>query len=860
MRKLCHMYIVNILNKGEIDFMSRQKNISKLEIGATGKWTGIIKNILYVGQNDYCIAQIEIGSDTITALGKISMPQKKAVIKIEGQIVENPERGEKQIKIKKAEIKTSKESFTAMMFLTNAVSGVGIKTAADIVAVLGEDVNAYVDKLDKAIKNKQITKNRAQNIKKGCEENIHLYPIFEVLKGNVTFNQAKKIYEEYKESAKDIIKQNPYRLIYDIDKFGFITVDNIALKSGIKYDSDKRLSAALLYCVNKAETDDGSTYISKSQLLENCTELVLSVKELETVYYQDVIGINIIPDDTSEWEDLRLAELIKNGPRRLNNILNNWNNELKRDKDIEKEKFTSDEIDTLDCFYSKKQKIDITLERLLSEMSTNLSNVDTADLLSELDAPINVGKSLVIQKGEKGEVAVYRSITFKKECRVAKTIVTMYKNGGAREISDADADMVVKEIEALNNFNLDKIQIEAAKKAVNERVSIISGGPGNGKTTIIMTAIKMWKKSHTKEKASKKEELRVALLAPTGKAAKRMTEATGHKAMTIHRFLASTSEVINKNTLFFVDESSMIDMSLFYKLVACIENAQLCIVGDVDQLPSIGAGRVLEDLIKSSVIPFTMLDVCHRNMGTIHDNSKIIKDGRLIQSLRTDNHFKTLWLPNPVVTLETIMKIYLANVDKYGVNNMIVLTPMIKSATGVSALNKKIQKAVNPPNANKPAIELKGGEILRVGDRIIQTKNNYDQEAVKDGKYISGVFNGDTGCVKDIDTFNGTVTVLFDDGKISTYKSSDADQLQLAYAMSYHKSQGSEYRFVICALTTADFVLLQRKILYTGATRGKDFVAFVGMAKAFQIAINNTNGDDRHTTLKNRIKEYAKIA
>lgn len=848
------------IKKGK--FMAKEK----LEAGMRGSWQGVITAVLYLGQNNYSVVKLNIPNiGDITAEGKIPAPQKRALVKVTGEVVFNEKYNNLQIKVSSSDIKADPEQLAAVSFIySDAIPGfTTVKTASAFVEHFGTDLGSYMTDVDKLMSYPRITLKRAEKIAEAYAKNANLYPLFQLTAGSMTAAQANKIYEKYGENSVDMVKSNPYRLIYDVDRVGFSTADSIALKIGFKYDSKERVFAALVHCVKEAETNEGHTYIPIKMLFERAAELIFSSKELKSVYYQDVFGTSGIPDDTSEWDNTNLKAILKDHPKQMENIINHWDDETYKDKTCKKERLTSAEVDCLDYFCAKRRTLIEHFDNILMENSFDARKLTSKETIEQLNLSANKDKLLVIQYGRFNEMAAYSRTLYIKENRIAEILCSNFKKGSIRRVDaraiDAAINKIQKEESAKLGFDykLDPDQVEAVKMAVTNRVSVITGGPGRGKTTIIKTAIYAWENSFG---AGKPE---VVLLAPTGKAAKRMTESTGYKAQTIHRYLGPNFVLTNDNTIIFVDESSMMDLELAERLIRMTTRAQIVFVGDVDQLPSVGSGTVLEDLIESKAIPFTYLVSCHRNSGSILDNSVVINRGGRLQELTIDNHFKTLWLEDSKTILDKICSVYQHNLPRYGAENMIALTAMRERGVCVKELNKRLQEIANPAAPNKNECQIGNITIttLREGDRVMQTKNDYNVECSKDGKDIKGVFNGETGKITKIETSpdgENTVTVLFDDGKEAIYPHSCVSELTLSYALTYHKSQGSEYKFVICSLTTADYMLLQRKILYTGESRAKEFCVFIGQAKAFQMAINDTSGGTalRYTMLRKRLQEY----
>lgn len=412
-------------------------------------------------------------------------------------------------------------------------------------------------------------------------------------------------------------------------------------------------------------------------------------------------------------------------------------------------------------------------------------------------------------------------------------------------------------------------QREAVVEAMQEGVLVITGGPGTGKTTIINNIISLYESMG----------LEVVLAAPTGRAAKRMTEATGMEAKTIHRLLGvSYSDDDNSRQKFekneddpieadvvIIDEVSMVDMQLFNGLLKAVEpGTRLILVGDANQLPSVSAGNVLKDIIKSEIIKVVRLTQIFRQAqeSAIIMNAHRINDGiePIMNEKGTDFFFVNepyaANIPNKIV--ELIMKRLpeFTGVDSFC--DMQVLTPMRKSDIGAFGLNRKLQQALNPPSKNKAEYEMHDG-IFREGDKVMQIKNNYNlswkilNESGKIAADGAGVYNGDMGVIKEIDTLAETITVEFDDKRIAVYEFSALDELELSYAVTIHKSQGSEYPVVIIPLHSGPQMLMSRNLLYTAVTRAKKFVIVVGMKSSVNKMVANDREIGRNSGLAYRL-------
>lgn len=820
------------------------------------KFEGTITHVLHTGENDFAIVKVKMDKGKLyTALGKIPYPIKGLPVELTGELKYSEKYNEDQLYVKSCKSTLSDKAMSAMKFLgSGCIKGIGPSTAKAIVMQYGTDVAAIMGDDKKLLSISGISEKKLKKIKSSYEKNKELFEIYNVTNGSVTFNQATKIFEKYKDKASFILNRNPYQMIYDIDGFGFIKADTLALKSGFLFDSRERTNAAMVYCLKSAAQENGHCYLPKAELKERVRNLLFSLKELKNVMYQDVLDTSV-PDDNTLWDSSTLGSMIKNHARRLNNILDRWGEDEYRDKVYKDENFSTEEIDCLDIFYSKKIQMDDLFDDLLNDLALDLTGVRIKDALSQLALSENTNKKLVIQKGRLGEVAVFEKDNFLLECEIAMLLTSMNHLPPIRKVNDKDILDSIAEVEAESGHPLGDEQKEGIFMALQNRVSILTGGPGRGKTTIIKVALKAWEKSQSVSFPlnAKPESL---LLAPTGKAARRMSESTGYPAGTIHRKLMEPA-VMNDSTIVFVDESSMADLILIKKLLQKVGSCQLCFVGDVDQLPSVGIGAFLSDIIESKVIPCTRLIQCYRNSGSILKNSDVVNSGGTIKQLEHDNHFKMVWSQDDAETIKkNTVKIYEKYTREYDISDIVVLTPMRERPCGVKALNKAIQERVNPKASAKPELYIKD-EVLRLGDRVIHTKNDYNIECLKDGLCILGVFNGETGTITSIDTLSETLEITFDDGKIGYYDYINAYELSLGYALTYHKSQGSEYKCVICVLTTGDYVLLQKKILYTGESRAQDLCIFHGMAKAFQCAMNDAGGGDakRNTMLKNRLIE-----
>lgn len=431
---------------------------------------------------------------------------------------------------------------------------------------------------------------------------------------------------------------------------------------------------------------------------------------------------------------------------------------------------------------------------------------------------------------------------------------------------DINLDRAIKTIEGEDGIEFANKQREAIKESINNGMIVITGGPGTGKTTIINAIIKIFQD----------QGLKVSLAAPTGRAAKRMTETTGIESKTIHRLLEYSymeeemafgldEDAPLETDLLIIDEASMVDILLMNSLLkAVVPGTRLVLVGDVDQLPSVGAGNVLKDIIESGVVKVVKLDEIFRQAeeSMIVVNAHRINKGEmpLLNEMEKDFYFIKENNPNNIVN--TILDLCNSRLPNYyGVDpfkDIQVLTPMKKGDVGINLLNKHLQNILNPKAYGKKE-KLIGEELLRVGDKVMQIKNNYsiEWEIIKNGvvdEKGEGVFNGDFGTILDIDEEDRTIKILFDDEKEVDYNFNQLDELKLSYATTVHKSQGSEFPVVIMPIYWGPPMLLTRNLLYTAITRARKLVVLVGEERYLKTMISNNRITKRYSSLDYKIR------
>ncbi len=441
--------------------------------------------------------------------------------------------------------------------------------------------------------------------------------------------------------------------------------------------------------------------------------------------------------------------------------------------------------------------------------------------------------------------AIYLPPFYYAECGTANRLNTLVHTKEAGSIFTARFDLA--KLQRETGIEYDEVQVEAIRQAIASKVMVLTGGPGTGKTTTTKAIIA----------ALQSAGMRILLAAPTGRAAKRMSEATGMEAKTIHRLLEYNPQDGYKRNdenplegdALIVDECSMIDIILMNNLTKALPTTmRLVLVGDIDQLPSVGAGNVLRDIIDSGVIPVVRLTRIFRQA----QSSRIVMSAHAINrgcfpdisnGQHTDFFFMKQEEPEKVAeTIVSLVRDRLPKAYRQSTANIQVLTPMQRGVVGAANLNMALQQALN----HNTAALARGGYTFKEGDRVMQLRNNYDKD----------VYNGDLGYVRSVDMEERTLTVDFD-GQTVEYEASELDELTLAYATTIHKSQGSEYPIVVMPVLMTHYVMLQRNLIYTGITRAKKICVLVGQTKALAYAIHNMKVLKRNTRLKERLAPVA---
>lgn len=611
---------------------------------------------------------------------------------------------------------------------------------------------------------------------------------------------ARRIVTKFGKDTLDIIEGNPDRLL-DVEGIGRVRVDRIR-KS---WQEQKEIKNIMLFLQGHEVSTSHATRIFKTYGGDS----IKIVQENPYRLADDIWGIGFKTADAIAqklgFKKEKFVRLRSGILYTLNKLAEDGHCYALREQLIKKA------VELLDV---DESVLEITLDEMLR----------TEDLISE-------------------EEAIYLPPFYFAETGCARRLLQLLKAKGRKEL---DLASLIDKIKLESEISYDEIQLEAIKIAASSKVMILTGGPGTGKTTTTVGIISAYSLAGCK----------VILAAPTGRAAKRMSEATGMEAKTIHRLLEyKPPEGYQKNDenplegdVLILDECSMIDILLMYNLLKAIpDHMTLIMVGDTDQLPSVGAGNVLKDMITSERIPVVRLTRIFRQAqgSRIIMNAHRINKGEAIDMRggRDSDFFFAPKKSNEEI-LETVVKYCTENLPRYyrvdAFKDIQVLTPMRRGICGAANLNQVLQEAMNPSS-----IALRrGGMQYRLRDKVMQIRNDYDKE----------VFNGDIGTISKVDMEDRELTVSYD-GREVVYDVTELDELTLAYATTIHKAQGSEYPIVIMPLTMSHFVMLQRNLLYTGVTRAKKILVLIGEKKAVFYAIKNVTTTARNTRLAQRLLE-----
>lgn len=673
-----------------------------------------VSEIYKAPDSAYKVVLIKANNKNYTLSGNLPLLEEGLSYVFYGDFVNHPKYG-KQFKVTSYKrIKDTKAGLITYLS-SDKFYGIGKKTATKLVEILGEDALLLIAKNKEVLdKIPNLTKAKKQliyeQVKANSEEDATYIELYNY---GLTPKMANKLYEQYGTNTLNLIKENPYRLIYDVVGFGFKKADNLAMSLGINADNEIRIKEAILYTLTNSCYKDGNCYILVNDLIK---------------------------------------------------------------------------------------------------LTNNYLNIDTKLIIDSLEELKD--KRRLVQKDTKA----YPNVLYNAEFKVAQYLKQL-ANAPFRQYEKAKIEQALKSVEASNNFSYTVKQKETLAKILNDKVAIITGGPGTGKTTIVKGIIKMFNKLN-----NVKNDPSILLLAPTGRAAKRLKEANGLEAYTIHKALGYdyTGEFSFNEfnrlpyDLIIIDEASMIDIELAYHLLEAINTfSQVIFIGDENQLPSVGPGEFLHDLINSKAFSVYRLTEVMRQVA----DSNIIKLANMILKQNLDfnifkEHREVFFYQADKTNLLNVIKRIMDNYLSKGnaLNNLQILIPLYQGIVGINEVNKFIQTNYNP---HKEVMIKHSDLTFYPDDKVLQLQNDPEK----------GIMNGDIGYIVDI--FADSVGVDFT-GKIVRLASSDLDNLTLAYAISIHKSQGSEYENVIFPILSSYSLMLKRKLIYTAITRAKQKLIILG--------------------------------
>ena len=792
---------------------------------------GILERIVYENPDTgYTVGRFSARdhAELITVVGNLASVNPGESLLLQGEWVDNAKYG-RQFQIEKYETVLPANVVGLRKYLgSGLIKGIGPKMAALIVRKFGMDTMDVIEQEpEKLTRVPGIGRKRVEIIKEAWEAQREIKNVMLFLQSHdVSTAHAAKIYKTYGNDAIAIVTENPYRLADDIYGIGFVTADTIAQKLGIDKDAPQRVQAGIKYVLSQ-KADEGHVFQHRPELIEAC----------QTMLEQE-------------------PEAIEQGIHALVEI-----------EEIINPSFTE---------FSNPDGLDTIVE---TQDTYGIGGQQSA-ISNQQDQPDSHQTPLSENREPKAEShsAIYLAPFYYAELGVANQFLRILASDDAQNIggpgNDAPSSVVsaaITELEDEMRIRFAPQQREAILTAMTARAMILTGGPGTGKTTTTVGMIRLFEA----------QGRRITLTAPTGRAAKRLSETTGGEAKTIHRLLEFSPQINSfkrnrQNPLdtdvVIVDETSMVDLVLMNRLMQALRpSTTIILIGDTDQLPSVGAGNVLKALIDSQKIPVIQLTEIFRQAqeSMIVTNAHRINKGESPELTGdTDRNFFFIEEDDPEDITEVICSLIAerlpSHYNYHPIDDIQLLCPMRRGVLGTENLNTRLQEVLNPPYATPAAHPLIKKHIgpgthrrtdsfgdqsataggFRVGDKVMQIRNNYDYD----------VFNGDIGRVIAIERLDKKVHIQYPDKQV-VYDTADLGELVLAYATTIHKAQGSEYPVVVIPLHTQHYLMLQRNLLYTGITRAKERVVIVGTKQALAICIRNNQVMERNGYLAERLQE-----
>ena len=761
--------------------------------------SGILERIVYENaDNGYTVGRFSAYGhpELVTIVGNLASVNAGESLLLSGEWTNNPKYGA-QFQIDRYETIQPANVLGIRKYLgSGMIKGIGPKMATRIVSKFGMDTIDVIEQTPEKLAGVPgIGKKRVEMIQQAWEEQREIKNVMLFLQShNVSTSHATKIYKTYQNESIPIVTANPYRLADDIYGIGFVTADTIAQKLGIDKNDPHRIQAGIKYVLSQ-KADDGHVFQHPAELIEVSGNML--EQEQHTIEL-GIMALTLKEEVVISSQDGQVEIIAEESM--INDWLNSNKNTTKTDPD-----------------------------NMYSDDSEEETDVDIPDQLLKTNE----------------NSAVYLAPFYFAEMGVVNQLQRLLASG-KRTSSDLDISRSLTQLEVEMDIQFASQQKEAILAALTKRALILTGGPGTGKTTTTIGMIRLFEA----------DGRRILLAAPTGRAAKRISETTDREAKTIHRLLEFSPHQngFKRNRenpldadVVIIDEMSMVDIVLMNKLMQAIPtHATVILIGDTDQLPSVGAGNVLKGLIDSNRIPVVTLTEIFRQaqQSMIVTNAHLINTGEVPNlSGPKDRNFFYIEEEEPEEIVQLVTSLISDRLPRHynfhPIDDIQLLCPMRRGILGSENFNKCLQDILNPYAEQA----IRGWHTFRTGDKVMQIRNNYDYD----------VFNGDIGRIVNIDQVEKLLDIRFSDKQVA-YDMADLNELVLAYATTIHKAQGSEYPVVVLPLHTQHYIMLQRNLLYTGITRAKEMVVIVGTNQALNICIRNNQVMRRNSYLAERLQ------
>ncbi|MDR1060668.1 MAG: AAA family ATPase [Clostridiales bacterium] len=776
------------------------------------KLRAVVERLTFVNeQNGFSVIKVKVAGvpDLVTVVGKFAGINAGSAAEFHGKWIVDSKYGKQFAASAYRETMPATLSGIEKYLGSGLIKGIGPVNARRIVRYFREDTLRVIDNEPRRLAEVPgVGEKRVDMIIAAWREHREIKNVMLFLQEyGVSTAYATKIFRAYGNRSIELVKQNPYRLADDIWGIGFVTADKIAQKMGVDPASEQRCKAGLAYVLNKF-SDDGHCYALRGDLAEKAVAML----EVGEALVEASIGA-LVSEEKIICED-------------------------------------GDKL-YLPAFYHSEANVS---KRIAEICRCAGAGAGTGGASTGAGVAAGAGHGVAGGAGAgsgaghgagRGAGGAGASGTGAAAGANAPSAGAGVAGAGSGADHGAGVEDVIRWTEAETGVVYDDIQKDAVRRAVQSKFMVLTGGPGTGKTTTTCAIIN----------ACERLGAKVMLAAPTGRAAKRMSETTGREAKTIHRLLEirpPDGYKRNKDNplpcdVLIIDEASMLDILLTNSLLKAVRpGASVIFVGDADQLPSVGPGNVLKDVINSRTVPSVELKRIFRQARSsdIVTNAHKINAGEfpfINNGKGTDFFF--IEKNEPAEVAQTILSLCKERLPNYyradPLEDIQVLCPMTRGETGSASLNAELQKLLN---GNRESVRYGAAEYM-LGDKVMQIRNNYDKN----------VFNGDIGRITGIDAEARSVAITFDGNGVE-YDQSELDEVALAYAITVHKSQGSEYPIVVCPVTTQHFMMLQKNLLYTAVTRAKRVLVLVGSKKALAIAVKNKKSAQRNTLLAERLK------